>query len=181
MLKIKFSFLSFILRNTCFIHIYSAARAPKAFHKSKLNRINFRTAERERNKKCFDLYSFMMRDRFLLHAFASPTKTLNFEIFYHNEEKEKMENSSIRKLKILYSHYCASFSRATLRSRNANEIEKFEIRNVGKWLGFLAFHCAPFALGVCVLYTFVINLKVVIKENFNRSRKKSLNSRFHFS
>lgn len=51
----------------------------------------------------------MMRDEFLLHALAFPTKTLNFtEIFSHNETEKirnKMEKSSIRKLKILFTLY----------------------------------------------------------------------------
>lgn len=51
------------------------------------------------------------------------------------------------------------------------------------WENSLAFHFVPFLLSsdVCML---VINLELVIKENFNRIQRKkikSLNSRFHFS
>lgn len=71
-------------------------REQKAFHKSKLNRINFR------EEKFWFIFAHKDESSFTSHAF--PTKTLNFEIFYHNGEmEERWECSSKRKLKILYT------------------------------------------------------------------------------
>jgi hypothetical protein len=74
---------------------------------------------------------------------------------WKERKRKKMENSSIRKLKILYSHYCA-FSSSIWKKKCEWNWKVWDTQHTVRKLmwenssGFLVFHCAPFFHGVCV-------------------------------